>query len=370
MVLSDVMRKHFVWFLAATLPVLTPLACSSDTQVFEPPPPDARLSDWEVLRGKYFFIKNPDTSLFTQYLELRVYLDDRMAANDVDLGAMPAKTWADAAQKNPADPYRGNFHLLVEDQDYTLAVFLDPSPAPGLILNQPLAPNQALAVAFRGIVDGDTVVVGTPFPTPPDTLELQMIHLPDDAWGTAYVTQSPWAAVAPLERKNIYDLGVRNIDPESFSLRVVRDVAGAGGDNPSSLTSEFGVETPLIQVLGLDQRDNENPDDETPDGKVDDEFIDYAGGLLIFPDFRPFDPSLADIKGTEYRSRSWPKNFFSTRPDTLGWTVDQGSGTAVPSSEAVRAEEVIPEIYDLTYGALQAQALTRSLYAIEVFLGN
>jgi hypothetical protein len=159
---------------------------------------------------------------------------------------------------------------------------------------------------------------------------------------------------------------MKHIDPGSLRLEVVLDLAGPQGDNSSTIENEFGQKTPLIEVLGLDQRNNNNPGDRTPDGYVDAEYIDYEKGLLWFPDLRPLDPSLADIEGTAYRARSWPLAPGASRPDTLGWTLDQATGMAVPSSAGVRDRETIPEIYDLLPSELSRTSGDIHIYSIEV----
>ena len=119
------------------------------------------------------------------------------------------------------------------------------------------------------------------------------------------------------------------------------------------------MQTPLIQVLGLDQRDNHDASSRVPDGLVDPEYINYDEGRLWFPDLRPFDPGPADVQGNDYRARSWPKvtglsRPDLSRPDTLGWR--PGRRTAVRSSEQVLAEETAPEIYDLRPDVLSREA--------------
>ena len=131
-------------------------------------------------------------------------------------------------------------------------------------------------------------------------------------------------------------------------------------------------ETPLVEVLGLDQRNNVNTDDRAPDGRMDPEFIDHENGILWFPDLRPFDPSRTDIsgiaeRGTQYRDRSLPvvsaENY--ERPDTLGWEKASDEYPA-PSRPETRLLEVVPEIYDLLPNELSLRASEFHIYSIQV----
>jgi len=332
-----------------------------------------RISDVFFLRGTTFFLADPDSAPPPQIISLRVYLDDRIANNDVELGALDAQTWIDPALRTPAgDAYLGSFHLLQEGVDYRL---LNAAGGGTGLLSRPLLelttalwPEHVLAVAYQELVGTDVVEVGTlDPPASGDTLQLKMIRPAEDGWGTDSrnnVVYSTWAPVRRLELRNVYELRARNIDPASFELRIVQDLAGPGGENSSTITNEFGIETPLLQVLGLDQKSNTDPLDRTPDGRVDPEYVDYERGLLFFPDLRPFDPSLADIEGTDFRPRSWPVPAGEARPDTLGWRVEAGQPVRSPGDVASR--ETVPEVYDLLPASLAKKAADYHVYTLEV----
>jgi hypothetical protein len=342
----------------------------SDNSTGTPTPQFRYINDTQFLRGTYFFIADPDSAPQPQVIYLHVYLDDRTASNDVELGAQITQAWIDPALRTPAGaPLVGAFHLLQENTDYRLLNAAGNgtglASVPVLALTTPLFPNHVLAVAYRGLVGSDTVEVGTL--TPPasgDTLQLKMIRPGTDDWSSTDLTKSEWAPVRRLEMRNVYSLGGKDIDMSSFDLRIVRDVAGDGGNNPFTITNEYGVTTPLIQVLGLDQENNADPLDRTPDGKVDPEYVDLQRGLLFFPDLRPFDPGLADIAGTPFRPRSWPVAAGASRPDTLGWRLENGQ--AVPSEVSVRSRETIPQIYDLLPRILDIDADEYHIYNLEV----
>ncbi len=303
------------------------------------------IEDFRFLSGRYFFISDPDSVAIPQLVPgaLRVYLDDRYFQNDVELGAQEAQVWLDPAAKTPQNaPYKGQFHLLKEEDDYTF-VNDENYAQPILILRNSLSTNQVLAVSYRLLrAPGDTVDVGS-YRTPAagDTLQLKMIRPGDDQWGTNLTNESIWAAARRLELRNVYSLNAMNLDPESFTLKVERDL---GANNPTDFVLPDGSRVPYLQVLGLDQRNNSDASDYTPDGRVDPEFIDYTNGLLFFPDLRPFDPSRADILGTQFRARSWPIFENLQRPAILGWHYE--GSTLVRDDPNALADEVAPEIYD------------------------
>ena len=333
------------------------------------------VKDYNYVQGKYFFLINPNDPNAPvnkiDNIEIRLYLDDNTPNNDVEKGAQPARVWLDPKAKTPTNPVTGiptpvtgHFHQLVKQDDYTIpneSVF----NLPRVELNNPLTPYQTLAVAYIMTVNAVPETVGT-WLFPPaggdSILDLKMLRPRDDQWGNKDLRFSPWGEARYLEAKNVYNLGVHDVEAGSFIVDVVQDFAGPQGQNPNFIDNEFKKRTPLLQVLGLDQKNNANPSNHTPDTRIDLEYVDLANGLIFLPDLRPFDPDLADIKGTDSRQRSWPR-WEGERPDTLGWYKDY-SGLAAPSPSAVRLQEVVPEIYDLRYTELIQTAVQHHHYTI------
>jgi hypothetical protein len=91
------------------------------------------------------------------------------------------------------------------------------------------------------------------------------------------------------EWKNIYDLGTRDIDYQDLDLRIYKGAAGTE-QNPSVQNLDHQDGVPYLEIFGLDSR-NASGTVGSPDGKIDEnyEFLDLVGGLLYFPDRRPFD---------------------------------------------------------------------------------
>ncbi len=326
-----------------------------------------RIDDTGFLSGKYFFISDPDSAAIptVESRNIRVYLDDKDLNNNSTLGARAAQVWLDPNRRTPQEPYEGQFHLLQPEDDYV--VYNNQNfTQPLLVLKNGVSPNQVLATAYVPTGGASLDTVGSFAPGDADVLQLKMIRPDGLTWGTDSLAVSVWAPARRLELKNVYSLGARSIDPTSFELRVERDI---GGSNPTDLTNEWGTKTPLIQILGLDQRNNNDRSDFTPDGLIDSDYIDYEQGLLFFPDLRPFDPSAVDISGAPgVRARSWPIGATGCRPDTLGWRLvspvpcEQQTTQGVPMRSAT--DETVPEIYDLRVDRLSTQASKFHLYTI------
>ena len=331
------------------------------------------VQDYNYVQGKYFFLINPNDPSATvgtnnPVTSIRLYLDDKDIHNNVELGAASARVWLDPNDTTNAPehmPATGQFHLLHEEQDYTVVSDLNFS-FPRIELKNALSQYQTLAVAYIQTVGGVGETVGT-WPTEVDSttvLYLKMLRPSDEEWGPNDLKQSPWASVRHLEAKNVYSLGVHDIEAGSLTLDIVRDLAGPGGQNPNFIDNEFRKRNTLLQLLGLDQKNNNDPTNRTPDQRIDPEFVDMANGLIFFPDLRPFDPDLADIEGTPVRARSWPRESGAERPDTLGWYKQPGTGLAV-LSPAVRDAEVVPEIYDLKNTELGQTSFQHHIYTIQ-----
>ncbi len=119
-----------------------------------------------------------------------------------------------------------------------------------------------------------------------DTLVLKLIaQSKDDA--------NPEQASFYNEWKNVYSLGVRDIDPTDFDVRVLKGDPGTETQEDYNLDHQNS--TPYLEILGLDQRGVSVGSD--PDGKVDatdPNILLTDRGYLIFPPVRansqPFNP--------------------------------------------------------------------------------
>ena len=342
-------------------------------------PREIFVNDFDFIQGKYFFVADPDSALVPEAIvELRLYLDDNIPQNDTEKGAVDTKVWLDP-NDSLSTFITGKFHQLVEGEDADFVLLNEQNLSlPQLVLNTPISRTHTLAVYYRTETitvgffvdaDGDTVTVDSFVAAPGDTANLKMLRPAEEDWGENDLTTSVWAPVRRLEMKNAYSLKVSNIDLGTFELRIVKDIAGAGGENPSTLDNDPD-QTPLIEVLGLDQKNNASGE-PIPDGKVDEEFIDKDRGVLFFPDLRPFAPSLVDIEGhsqsdsLSFRVRSWPRDPSACRPYALGYSADPDFCTVILAPAATLDEETVPELYDLLPRELARTRSDHHIYLIE-----
>ncbi|MBD3299331.1 MAG: cell surface protein SprA, partial [candidate division Zixibacteria bacterium] len=123
-----------------------------------------------------------------------------------------------------------------------------------------------------------------------DSLELQLLKRsnpsPDDPF---------WDA----EWKNVYDLGLRNIDYNEFQLDIYK---GQPGDESNLANKNHQEGAPYLQILGLDRTNQSGA--AGADGKVDNNpaVLDLESGLLIFPDQRPFDTDVGYAPPGEFET--------------------------------------------------------------------
>ena len=90
--------------------------------------------------------------------------------------------------------------------------------------------------------------------------------------------------------KNRYSLGITGIDSDDTLLKLeIQDK-----DNSDTIYLNNGIETiTLLKIFGLDKTGVGTDgvlgsNDDTPDNKIDDEYIDYTNGIISFPDKQPF----------------------------------------------------------------------------------
>lgn len=174
-----------------------------------------------------------------------------------------------------------NARKLDPNKDFTF------NPKLGYIsLNQPLNPNDVLAVAFEYTVGNKVYKVGdltTDNIQSPNTLILKLIK--SKITNTNLPT---WK----LMMKNIYSLGGFQIEKDQFKLDVLYYADSIGtrlNFIPTTPADNKIYEVPLNRLLGLDRLNANN--DPRPDGEYD--FIEgvtinTANGRIIFPELEPF----------------------------------------------------------------------------------
>ncbi len=252
-----------------------------------------RIEDYRYKRFTYFFLDDFFRRQYRNYSEKWVHMyDPARAIKRIEVYKSKAgyefdpnsiRGWAILDPNSPQDTlnisdkevYLGHFIRLEPEQDYVVENSLG-----YIIMNQPLGPEDVLAVAFE---DSSGRKIGDiDFDAQSDsTIILKLIK-----------AQSPTPSFKTwnLEWKNVYSLGARNIevDEESFKVKIFYQP-------PSGSDEESQGEDSYLHIFGLDVRDkdgNLNPDYNID---IDDNLINRARGELIFPNLRPFDPDTVFI---------------------------------------------------------------------------
>ncbi|MBI4530879.1 MAG: cell surface protein SprA [Candidatus Latescibacteria bacterium] len=242
-----------------------------------------KIRDYEYKRNTYLFLDKRYRDRFRdlrdvgiEYVQadsilgLRVYIDDLNINNDAEKRAIPGKAYYDLADQasgrgvelGSGRYHEGSFHEL-DPTEY----WFDPRIG-YLVLGTPIQDRYILAVAYR-------TAGGEPFGDVGVRTDLLLKLIKSE-------NQRPDHPTWELMWRNVYDLGARNITPDGFSLKVVREISGSPPD-------EFQNGVPYLQIVGLDRRDKDGR--PMPDNLVDlDPWVDLDRGELIFPDLTPFDP--------------------------------------------------------------------------------
>lgn len=161
-----------------------------------------------------------------------------------------------------------------------------------LSLNQPLQPDEVLAVAYQYTYNGRIFQVG----------EFSQDVPPDSTGNTTKVlflkllkatSQRPNLPIWDLMMKNVYSVGFGQLERQDFEFDVYYEEPSLGNKKylPPSITNSPPVEVglPIIQLVNLDRLNNQN--DPQPDGE-----FDYVEGFtvtssqsrIIFPVLEPF----------------------------------------------------------------------------------
>jgi hypothetical protein len=250
---------------------------------------DGKIYDYQFEPRKYFFLIDPDSlaGIIVESQDLAVYLNTRNNEGDNREGedVEPAIVTLDGSLGLTGPRKVDQFEKLVPNEDY---FFVTPERSlsyPYLVMRNSLSKDYTLAVSYQVRDGAGTVIdnVGNFWTrTAGDTLQLKMIHAAHED-KNADLRVGPWSPTRRLELKNIYNLGVRNIDPETFNISIRFDGNNDPPDYPLG-----DVRVPYLEIVGLDLLNNltQLPG---PDGLVDPHYIDYENGILFFPDLRPFD---------------------------------------------------------------------------------
>lgn len=262
------------------------------------PPQVVRVHDLDYIRRTYYFIA--DHPIKVKPGTLHVWRDDRILETNTAESRGIARS--DPTSPDTTAQIYGNFSLLQYDEDYSVVypwITGNPGDIPVLRLSRALSSVELLGVSYVDDLSGIQVgsVSGFDFSAPDSILgkpaNMLLIKLVAvevnrqlvDPYTGYFDPVQPFYRVIPYELRNIYDLGLKHIPLDRFQLKV-RKIDLGMTDGPDHIDG-----WPLIGILGLDQRTASGI--PTPDGIVDDQFIEYEQGLLVFPDLHPFAPDTA-----------------------------------------------------------------------------
>ena len=135
------------------------------------------------------------------------------------------------------------------------------------------------------------------------TYMLKLIKPSDSRYG-----QATWE----YEWRNVYSLGSRNIEKDGLKINIYKGVNRSEYTNNTDPDQQSGVR--YIQILGLDKIDQYGND--TPDGVVDYDRIDFNKGLLFFRDRHPFDNRpFVPTNGADTLNEKIPDIYSTTEND-------------------------------------------------------
>ena len=158
-----------------------------------------------------------------------------------------------------------------------------------ITLQSKLGYDEALLVAYQYTYNGVSYTVGELSDDLPDITANELIiakmlkppviktHLP--TWG--------------LMLKNIYQLGVTQIQRDNFQFRIIYKDDASGADIPNLQEGANTKNVPLLRLCGLDYLNPNN--DPAPDGNfdyVEGITVDSRNGRIIFPVLEPFGTNL------------------------------------------------------------------------------
>jgi cell surface protein SprA len=255
------------------------------------------IQDYDYIKSTYFFLDYDYRSQFAritdkgehEYSEsLAITQIDVFRCNGIEQSDQTnfILAWAtlegdtlpipELTNTNPKEMFNGYFERLTEGTDYYFDNKL------GYIrLNRSIMDNEILAVSYRR-ANGEAFGNLRDFPGGIDAAGarriLKMIKPRNP---------QPHDATWNLEWRNAYSLKGRNINRETFELKIFQKTSS--GDPKEVLTID-GKAVGFLNIFGLDNYNKSG--DSKPDNIIDANvnFLNLGEGILIFPDLRPFDP--------------------------------------------------------------------------------
>jgi len=158
-----------------------------------------------------------------------------------------------------------------------------------ITLQTKITPDMALLVAYQYTYNGNDYTVGE--------LSESYANIGADSLVIAKMIKPPVVKTRlptwDLMLKNIYQLGVTQIQRDNFQFRIIYKDDASGADIPNLQEGTNTQNVPLLRLMGLDRLNPNN--DPIPDGNfdfVDGVTIDAKNGRILFPVLEPFGSNL------------------------------------------------------------------------------
>ena len=321
--------------LALSLSIFTSCddECNCNENVAPQVPEERWINDIFFVQNTYFFLDRPPSEQYpNRFIRPKEGSIDLYRSVPAVLPAETPTTWGAAYVDSlgrgagigvGADFHKRLFELLTPDDDYRLVRDPVTDQAIGIELIEPISTGGgALAAAYvneAGDTIGDYGEPGSRDENAPLLLEL--------IWPSLPIPQGPFGYTWAYMMRNVYDLGINNIDASTLDIDI-HEIA----NRPDTSTPDSSS-VPWIRIFGLDQTDAAGSG--PPDGKVDlaTGVVDAERGRLIFPGITPFDPDPGDV---EY----WTNGEFAFTGRYEGLT-NPGLYTRLPTDPAFGSKFVI-----------------------------
>jgi hypothetical protein len=274
---------------------------------------EVTIRDVDYISNKYFYFadprdfigprpENPNIEVYRTVLPQDVITHpdiQRMAGWVMPDSAGDGKSIRDAAAVlkaggTPAEAEKEDFQLLTFGVDYDFIIDATTNATTGIQLFDPI-PNNALKALGVRYINSRGQAVGGSFHSlgvaaGDSTLMLKMLKAPDphpNPPGKHVRYGSTWK----LMIRNIYNLGLTNIDPTSLKVDIedILNTTRLNSDTPQ------GSDVKYLKIFGLDQTDRTGTG--KPDGLIDlNNYIDLTNGLLTFPSIDAFAPDTSLVR--------------------------------------------------------------------------
>ncbi len=158
-----------------------------------------------------------------------------------------------------------------------------------ITLQSKITPDIALLVAYQYTYNGVDYTVGE--------LSESITNIGPDSLIIAKMIKPPVVKTRlptwNLMLKNIYQLGVTQVQQTNFQFRIIYKDDASGADIPNLQEGQNTKDVPLLRLCGLDKLNPNN--DPIPDGNfdfVEGVTIDSKNGRILFPVLEPFGSNL------------------------------------------------------------------------------